>query len=696
MAIPNLAQFGEWVEDYLNWLKPRLNLEQWNKLLSRLQQRRTTPDWFFDPVVPTWLNEFIGSFPNGLGNAQNAKQPGWLLDLWISEGYLTEVDPGWIAEIQRKFKAGVAHQFILHFNVNDYVFDVRSRGYTPLSPYLWGVFRRSDHVLFYNRSQGITGADVRYDGRDTATSRVLSGFRDLVGLPADAIGVGGRFLHSPHEALLWLEALMRKSKPESTSFLHSVVIFDYAEKVVSSRGIEQQDQHDLLQVETLQRWALDEEIERNKNLILLLAQNLAEISGSLRQSNSRVEAIEIPMPNLRERLKFISFLYWQFQRENNPFRFDPTDFKASEKSSDPLEVQQLRAFASLTSGLNRLAIRDIVLRSVEEEVLISLDLIRERKTAVIRTESMNLLEVMEPRHSLSALGGLEEVKQFLRDTPAAMKDESRHATVPAGLLFLGPPGTGKTLAAEAMAFESGVNCVKLGNVREMWVGQSERNLSRALSIIKSMAPVIVFIDELDQSEGSRGESGDSGVGKRIFAQLLQFMSDSSNRGNVLWIAASNRPDLVDDAMRRSGRFDEKIAFLVPNEQDRVRIFEALLTHKHKIPPAELALISPHLPAIADRCEGYTGAEIEVIVNKALRAVKPHHKLSANDLDEAQRDFLPGRNNLKYTYMTLLALREVDSRRFIPDRYAHYFKDDAGRKQLEDEISALETVLNRRG
>jgi hypothetical protein len=123
----------------------------------------------------------------------------------------------------------------------------------------------------------------------------------------------------------------------------------------------------------------------------------------------------------------------------------------------------------------------------------------------------------------------------------------------------GPAGTGKTAMAEAVAKEAGINCVILNPARIFgkYVGDTERNLDRALYAILAMAPVLVFIDEIDQSV-SRGASGDSGVSNRFFKRLMEFMSDTSHRGKVVFLAASNRPDLMDPALRRPGRFDKLV------------------------------------------------------------------------------------------------------------------------------------------
>ncbi|NTW02909.1 MAG: AAA family ATPase, partial [Oscillochloris sp.] len=139
----------------------------------------------------------------------------------------------------------------------------------------------------------------------------------------------------------------------------------------------------------------------------------------------------------------------------------------------------------------------------------------------------------------------------------------------------GPPGTGKTIIAEALALESNLNMVKLRNIRQQWVGASERNLTRAFEIIRALSPILVFVDEIDQAFGSRGlgQSNDAGTSERMFGQVLEFIGDDRNRGRVIWVAATNRPDAIDAALLR--RFDRIIPCLLPTADEQMMILEAL-------------------------------------------------------------------------------------------------------------------------
>src|SRR5262249_32188111 len=183
-----------------------------------------------------------------------------------------------------------------------------------------------------------------------------------------------------------------------------------------------------------------------------------------------------------------------------------------------------------------------------------LTLIARRKREIIERECFGLIEFVEPQHDFSVVGGIEEVKKELGSIAKNIR-EGRRNRVPMGLLFTGPMGTGKTFVAEAFVKESGLTGIKLKNFRSKWVGATESNLERILGVVQGIGNVIVIIDEGDRSFGSGGEEGDGdgGTSSRVIARLKEFMSDTSNRGRVLFILMTNRPDKLDVDIKRAGR-----------------------------------------------------------------------------------------------------------------------------------------------
>ena len=202
---------------------------------------------------------------------------------------------------------------------------------------------------------------------------------------------------------------------------------------------------------------------------------------------------------------------------------------------------------------------------------------RAEKTALIAQEYAGLLEMMDPTNGFEIVGGMEQLKAWAQAEIIRPVRENRLKDMPQGVIFVGPPGTGKTFFVKALGKEIGFNAVALNmqNILGGIVGTSERNLARALSVVKSLSPVLVFMDELDQSDVSaRGNNSGNPVAKNLFSQLLQFLGDPRNRGRVVFFGASNRPDLMDDALLRFGRIDAIIPVLLPEQTEREAIAQA--------------------------------------------------------------------------------------------------------------------------
>jgi transitional endoplasmic reticulum ATPase len=190
-----------------------------------------------------------------------------------------------------------------------------------------------------------------------------------------------------------------------------------------------------------------------------------------------------------------------------------------------------------------------------------------------------------------------------------------------GILLYGPPGTGKTLLAKAVATESSANfiSVKGPEVLSKWVGESEKAIREIFKKARQAAPCIVFFDEVDSIAPHRGEHYDSGVTERMVNQLLSEMDGLVSLKNVVVIAATNRPDMLDLALLRPGRFDRNVYIPLPDMRAREEIFKV---HTRKMPVAE----DVHFSVLAEKTEGYTGADIEAICREAaLNALREDMK-----------------------------------------------------------------------
>ena len=273
-------------------------------------------------------------------------------------------------------------------------------------------------------------------------------------------------------------------------------------------------------------------------------------------------------------------------------------------------------------------------------------------------------ELAIPRITYEDIGDLEEAKQKIREMvelPLRHPELFKHLGIdpPKGVLFYGPPGTGKTLLAKAVANETGAYFTAINGpeIMSKFYGESEQRLREIFEEAKEHAPAIIFIDELDAIAPKREEvTGE--VEKRVVAQLLALMDGLKERGQVIVIAATNRPDDIDPALRRPGRFDREIAFPVPDKRARREILQV---HTRNMPLAE----DVNLDELAEITHGFTGADLAALCReaamRALRRVLPKinietEKIPAeilNELKVTRQDFMDALKEIQPS-----ALREV--------------------------------------
>ena len=255
----------------------------------------------------------------------------------------------------------------------------------------------------------------------------------------------------------------------------------------------------------------------------------------------------------------------------------------------------------------------------------------------IDPSAMREVLVEIPDVSWDQIGGLEDVKEELREAvewPLKYPDlfAQLNAIPPKGLLLYGPPGTGKTLLAKAVAHESESNfiSVKGPELLNKFVGESEKGVREVFRKARQASPCIIFFDEIDSVAPIRGSSmGDSGVTERVISQFLTEMDGLEELRNVVIIAATNRPDIIDSALLRPGRFD-RLLFVPPPDLDaRRQIFKI---HTRKTPLAE----DVNTDDFAKKTEGYTGADIASLSNTAVMLALREHISKAKDPEDARK------------------------------------------------------------
>jgi len=286
------------------------------------------------------------------------------------------------------------------------------------------------------------------------------------------------------------------------------------------------------------------------------------------------------------------------------------------------------------------------------------------KKELIEAECGNLVEFIEPSRTLDDFEGQPALKQWLRDDIALWQKNDLRAT-PMGYLLCGPVGTGKTYAVECLAGEAGVPVVKLSNFRDRWVGSTEGNLEKIFRLLRALGKCFVFVDEADQTLGRRDSgSNDAGLSGRVYSMFAQEMSNRRNRGRIIWILASSRPDLIEVDLKRPGRVDVKIPILpTSTARESFSLLKALATRLELVLPEEL------FPQLESKLPLWlTPGAAEVLALKLYRSIHAGGNTMEKALAQALEGYQPPVSREIMEFQIRIALAEATDAAFIPEAF----------------------------
>jgi transitional endoplasmic reticulum ATPase len=590
--------------------------------------------------------------------------------------------PHWADELKRRYLAGEAGLFILHGNVHDGV--PHEGKLLPFSDYVHDVVLAAKPQRY---ELALRHAGLKRRGEGTKP-----------------IEHGDSLL----EGMANLELRMRTGDGIALVLPHAGDLLPNAETTFLST-----DERGLLEI--FHDWSLSGLLLQRNHIVVLLCASLSEIHPSL-NTNPRICAIDVAFPDEAARLQLVAQSAPHMApaqqalvaKHTAGLRLLEIDSIVAERPAAGLPEAERKAlalqllgdapdaqqraemYAGVTAGKTREEIAFMILghaapASNENPLDAMLAIIGERKREIIQRSCGDLIEFLDPSYGLDAVGGYDQIKAELMKIAATIKTGDRKLA-PMGLLAVGPMGVGKTFVIKAFLKEAGLPGVVLKNFRSKWVGSTESNLERVLKIIRAMSPIALVIDEGDRSFGN-GEGGDSdgGTSSRVIARIKDFMSDTANRGHVLTILMTNRPDKLDVDIKRPGRLDRKIPFFyVDTGEDRLRIVRAILKRNG------VELADDSIAALGDAfagLDGYSNADLEAIALLALDIARNEDlALAATHLQQAIADFIPPQHTDTIQLMELLAVQESSRRSLLPERFA---------KLAPTEVSELIGELKRR-
>jgi AAA+ superfamily predicted ATPase len=552
--------------------------------------------------------------------------------------------PHWAGEMRDLFRSGSAAQFLIHGNV----FDVVPHAGKLLSvpAFLEQVmFSSYDVVLRYDRSRGVRATRGGEDwgdwlqnalGREAAT-------QTLTREPGSALELIDRYLLRT----LNLQALPGTGiKPKRIA-----VIIEFAEFVVPRGDAIQLGGPFAANTVKVLGWANDPAVVQSNIVTVLLSEGLHDLNALIVE-NPHAAALHLPLPDEAAMLDYVKTL-------------STTQFpELAAKCDVPIET-----LATRLTGLSRVGARTAIALALGNDRRITASWLAEIKKTLIEREGQGLLDFIESPFTLDNVAGHDAVKAWLREDTTLLRKGVLRA-LPMGYLITGRIGTGKTFLVQCWAGELGIPCVVFKNFRDRWVGATESNLEKIFAILRALGQVVVFVDEADQAAGRRdGGDGDSGLSGRVYSMLAKEMSDTRNRGRIIWIFATSRPDLLEVDLKRQGRLDVHIPLFPPETPQEREALLLAIAKKLKFP-----LTAGDLPPFTDQVV-LGGNELEGVLVRALRT----HELNtyADDggkpaikdvLAALLREVRPNPHTRKLEYMDLVAVKECTDERFLPPRF----------------------------
>jgi AAA+ superfamily predicted ATPase len=569
--------------------------------------------------------------------------------------------PGWAAQLADLYFSGTTAAFVLCGNTYDLFrigADEGSR-YGVLAEFLAEqLFGRWSLVLHYDLGRGLRA----FAGRDEQR------LKDMVTLANRKLGDLSALPKDPSATFALVDRFVRgniMAAPDDRQSL--AVIIDQASFLFPSGEPGRLNLQSSSQLVTMLNWAMSPHVKRLNMAFVMIDEKLADLSDRL-TGNPHVATIEVPLPDEQARQAFINAT--TADAPINGF----SDFNAAE-------------LAKLTAGISRTDINVLVQSAREAGKRLDVAAFRTLKKRLIERQCHGLLEFIEPRWTLDTVVGHEAAKARLREDAALLK-RGAFDSLPMGYLLCGPVGTGKSFLAQCVSGEIGVPCVVLKNFRSKYVGETEGNLERVLSVLRAMGPVVVVVDEADAALGSRESDGDSGTSSRVFAMIAAQMGDTQYRGRIIWMLLTARPDLLPIDLKRQGRAEVHIPLFYPTSETEIRQMFVILAKKLG---SHLALEDvPPIPQLGQ----LSGADIEGMVGRAWRLsiLAGADKVTRDALDTVVGEFIPSTQGLERELQETAAILECTDRQFLPAAILESTNAPGGRGALQARLTALKQLV----
>ncbi|MDQ7784540.1 MAG: AAA family ATPase [Desulfomonilaceae bacterium] len=569
--------------------------------------------------------------------------------------------PEFAGRIIEKYVSSQSNVFLVYGNTRD-IFLVEADRYVPLVDFFVEALIKPDRksrpriVIVYDPSVGISFLNpldrqlvARKLGEDRLAALMSAVRKDVV------------------TACAVLRELVRTNimvpideEPGREIRKDFAIIIRYGEVMApASRGDLMLDT-DRLKVITLENWFSDSTFVASSDIVFIIAETLSGLNERI-VDLPYCAAIKIDRPSLEERTQYIKYLM------------------QSEQAATSISADHI-AFSS--AGLTLLSLRQIFRQAAYKNDPITPELIFEKTKEIIEKELEGHIEFPVLKYGFEKVIGASRLLKKLKELRTCLRGDDPEL-MPVGILVPGANGVGKTFIYKAFAKECGWVAVVLKNIRGPYVGQTEKNWERIKSVLEAMGSVMVVYDEADTEIGGRSAQTHD-VDRRLFGNILKMMSDSVNRGKIVWVIITARPDRLEPDIKRSGRAGEHLP-VFDNEGDEKQAFL-----KHVLTQAGIDLdtfMAEDRSKFLELTADYFPADFDQLLTEFKRRRHIEGVLTPAMVLEEVADFIPADIARQREYQELLAVLECTSREILPDRYV-----DVPREIIQHTVQEIRTTM----
>lgn len=564
--------------------------------------------------------------------------------------------PEFAGRIIEKYLSAQSNVFLVYGNTRD-LYPVAENRYVPLVEFFVEALIKPARpnapriVIVYDPASGISFLNpmdrelVAKEVGEERLSKALSAARADIATACALLRELTRLrVMVPHEG-----------HPGQTIRKDFAMIIRYGEAVAPPSRGELMLDADRLKVIALENWFSDTAFLASPDIVFIVCETLNGINERI-VDLPYCSAIRIDRPGEEERRRYIEHLI------------------ATENVKTALPPEHI---AYNSAGLTLLAIRHIVRQAQYQGGAVRPEDVLEKTKEIIEKELEGHIEFPNLKHGFESVVGASKLLKKLTEIKECLRGDDADL-MPVGILVPGANGVGKTFIYKAFAKECGWVAVILKNIRGPYVGETEKNWERIRSVLEAMGNVMVIYDEADTEIGGRSAQTHD-VDRRLFGNILKMMSDENNRGKIVWIIITARPDRLEPDIKRSGRAGEHLPVFDSEGDEKEAFF------RHVLAQADIRLdrFTPEehgefLRLTAD----YFPADFDQLLTELKRRRHLEKDLTpAMVLDEA-RDFIPSDVARQRRYQELLAVLECTSRELLPERYVNLSREAVEREVQE--------------